>query len=45
MNTLQLVYFSKLLYSQDEILISNSIQSLVYLNGFNDVGKNLSNNY
>jgi hypothetical protein len=41
-NIIQVVVFSRLLYVQNDILISNEIISLKYISGYNDVGQDLA---
>jgi cysteine-rich repeat protein len=41
-NVLQIVVFSKLVYVQKDILVSGGIVNLKYINGYNDVGKNMA---
>lgn len=38
-NTIQIIVFSKLLYVQNDLLLSNHISSMKYISGYNEIGK------
>jgi|688.fasta_scaffold506864_1 hypothetical protein len=41
-NTIQIIVFSKLLYVQNDLLLSNHISSMKYISGYNEIGKDWS---
>lgn len=41
-NVLQIIVFSKLVYVQNDILVSGGIVNLKYISGYNDIGKNMA---
>ena len=44
-NIIEIIVFSKLLFVQNDILVSGGIVNMKYINGYNDVGKNLSHTH
>lgn len=41
-NTIQMIVFSKLLYVQNDLLLSNHISSMKYISGYNEIGQDWS---
>lgn len=44
-NLMQIVVFSKLIYVQNDILVSGGIVNLKYINGYDDIGKNMAHTH
>jgi hypothetical protein len=44
-NIIEIIVFSKLLFVQNDILVSGGIVNMKYINGYNDVGKKLAHTH